>query len=301
MNIAIQTINLVKQYNKHRAIDNLNWQIPVGQKVGLLGLNGSGKSTLINMLATLVQPNGGEIYVAGKNIKHHPAAIRNILGVVTQEITLDYRLSVIDNLFLVGALFGLKQQEIMTRAQTMLRLCHLEDRLHAKVASLSGGMKRIVDIIRACLHHPKILLLDEPTVGLDVFNRNRILNFLDHLHQNEKITIVHSTHLLNEAHECQQVYFLKQGRIIAAGNPESLMANLGKFIIEITGPDIAKVAAILQPVLGDSLIHDNYCYFKTNTNVSLDKLQEQINLINYVVVMRAVTLKDVYLWLGDNT
>src|SRR5215831_15504333 len=171
---AVHARGLTKRYGEVLAVDNLELKIRAGQFFGLLGPNGSGKTTTIHMLSTLIRPNAGDAEVAGYDIRTDPVAVRASIGVVFQDSALDRTLSVAENLRFVGLLYNLTPAVIEQRSAELLELFGLNDKRKRPVGSLSGGMRRALDIVRGVIHHPQILFLDEPTIGLDLPNRRRI-------------------------------------------------------------------------------------------------------------------------------
>jgi ABC-2 type transport system ATP-binding protein len=219
---------LTHRYGERVALDAVSMHIPAGQFVGLLGPNGSGKSTLFRILATLLVPTGGKAQVAGYDPVRQPQAVRQHLGVVFQQPALDGLLTVYENLHVHAALYGLARLGRTDRIRRLLEAFGLADRGKDRVQTLSGGLQRRVDLARALLHHPAVLLLDEPTTGLDPVARRQFYAALRHLQQQEGTTVLMATHLLDEAEACEGVGLLDQGRLVAQGTPHALCAAMGE-------------------------------------------------------------------------
>jgi ABC-2 type transport system ATP-binding protein len=179
--LAVNASGLVKRYGDVLAVDGLDLEIPSGQFFGLLGPNGSGKTSTIHMLATLIRPSGGSASVYGHDVVHDAVRTRASIGLVFQESALDRTLSIAENLRFAGLLYNLPSRIIEERSTELLELFGLADKRNRPVGSLSGGMRRALDIVRGVIHHPKILFLDEPTIGLDLPNRRKIWRFIENL------------------------------------------------------------------------------------------------------------------------
>jgi ABC-2 type transport system ATP-binding protein len=219
---AIQTQGLTKRYGELTAVDGLDLRIPSGQFFGLLGPNGSGKTTTIHMLATLIRPTSGSAHVAGFDVTRDAVRTRESIGIVFQESALDRSLTVSENLRFAGLLLDMPVKLIEERSQELLNLFGLEEHRNKSVATLSGGMRRALDIVRGVLHHPKVLFLDEPTIGLDLPSRRRIWRFIEKLRASTDMTVLLTTHYLEEADSCDQVSFIRKGRIVESGALEPL-------------------------------------------------------------------------------
>jgi ABC-2 type transport system ATP-binding protein len=224
---VIQTRGLVKRYPPDTlAVDGLDLDVWRGEFFGLLGPNGAGKTTTIGMLTTRVVPSSGEAVVAGLNVRAHPTEVKRMIGVVTQDNTLDRRLTTWENLYYHGRYFGLSRGVARAEADRVLRLVRLEDRARHFVDQLSGGMQQRLLIGRALVHHPDVLFLDEPTAGIDPQGRLALWEILRGLHE-EGQTILLTTHYMEEAEElCQRVAIMDRGRVLAVGSPEELKRSI---------------------------------------------------------------------------
>jgi ABC-2 type transport system ATP-binding protein len=224
----IRTRELTKVYpGDILAVDKLNLDIQKGEFFGLLGPNGAGKTTTIGMLTTRVKATGGDGWVAGHSVRQHPVEVKRLIGVVTQFNTLDRRLSVRENLYYHGRYFGMSRKEASLEADRILDLVRLNDRAKSDVDQLSGGMQRRLLIGRALVHHPTVLFLDEPTVGIDPQGRIALWEILEVLHQQGQ-TILLTTHYMDEADKlCRRLAIMDHGRILAMGTPAELKQTVG--------------------------------------------------------------------------
>lgn len=294
--------NITKKYGGQTAVDELSLDIPQGQFFGLLGPNGSGKTTSIHMLSTLIQPTSGSVYVDGIDVQKSPRAIRKNIGLVFQESALDRTLSIEENLYFCAGLHNLSRKAVSTRVNTLLELFELQSKKNNAVGSLSGGMRRAVDIIRGVLHEPKVLFLDEPTVGLDLPSRRRIWRFIKQLIDEQKLTVVLTTHYLEEAAPCDNVAFIKEGKLVSEGAPERLIEQLGKTIIEINGSNVNEFTKQLElekheyMIEGDSLLIRIRDFETEKVELIQNVLRNQAEIIS----VRKSNLNDVFLWLSSN-
>ena len=299
--LAIETTNLSKSYGGLKAVDRLQLTIPAGQFFGLLGPNGSGKTTTIHMLTTLARPTDGQASVAGHDVLRESVAVRREVGLVFQESALDRTLTVDENLRFAGMLRNLSRATIRQRSDELLELFNLRERRHAKVAALSGGMRRALDIARGVLHRPRILFLDEPTLGLDVPSRRAIWRFIERLRREEVMTVFLTTHYLEEAEACDQVAFLASGKVIGAGTPDALVRKFGRYVLEIDGTDLEAVAGLLSPRLGPCLKEGGTASFRVlDEQFSFAELQAELNSSVQAVRWRRPNLNDVFLWVNDS-
>lgn len=239
----IEVKKLTKKFNDFTAVDQISFNVNAGEIFGFLGPNGAGKSTTIGMLSTIIAPSEGEVTVAGFDIYHQRDDVRRSIGIIFQEPSLDVDLTAWENLKLHAALYGLSNELFQKRAHELLTLVQMEERKDKLVKTFSGGMKRRLEIARGLLHHPKILFLDEPTLGLDPQTRSSIWKYLHDLRDREKITIFLTTHYLPETEHCNHVAIINNGKIIVYGSPAELKQQYGKdsmdeVFIEATGHGI---------------------------------------------------------------
>ncbi|MGA2408640.1 MAG: ABC transporter ATP-binding protein [Bacteroidales bacterium] len=218
----INVSNLRKTFDTVDALKGISFNIPQGECYGLLGPNGAGKTTTISILSTIIKPDEGEVNIAGHDLKKNPLDCKKNIGVVTQEIALYNEFSAYDNLLFWGGMYKVPGQELTERIDETLDLLGLTDRKNDKVKTYSGGMKRRVNLASALLHRPKILFMDEPTVGIDPQSRNLIFEVVEKLHK-EGMTIVYTTHYMEEAERlCDCIGIIDNGKIIAQGTLNEL-------------------------------------------------------------------------------
>jgi ABC-2 type transport system ATP-binding protein len=298
--LAISARGLTKRYGALTAVDGLDLDIPEGQFFGLLGPNGSGKTSTIHMLATLIRPSGGSASVAGQDIGRRPVAVRRAIGLVFQESALDRSLTVQENLALAAALHDLAPALARPRIAELLELFGLADRRATPVGALSGGMRRALDIARGVLHRPGILFLDEPTIGLDLLNRRAIWRHIERLRAEHGMTVLLTTHYLEEAQDCDRVAFLSRGRLVGSGTPRELVGALGARILEVRSATPQALAAELRGRLGAGLIEGDTVSFRVaDERFSLERLQEELGARVQGLVLRRPDLNDVYVWLNS--
>lgn len=290
---------LTKRYGDALAVDALDLDVPAGAFFGLLGPNGSGKTTAIHMLSTLIRPSAGEARVAGHDVRREPVAVRRAIGVVFQEPALDRNLSVEENLRLAGRLYGLSAAEIRRRTDELLALFGLGARRRQSAATLSGGLRRALDIARGVIHRPRVLFLDEPTIGLDVPNRRAIWRYIAELRAETGVTVVLTTHYLEEADDCDRVAFIHAGRLVAAGAPRALVENLAPRILEVEGADLESLARRLAPKLGPALNDGQRLSFRFHGSAAdFGALQTELAGAVEALRLRRPNLNDVFLWVN---
>lgn len=231
----IEIKNLRKTYDGHEALKGISFNIREGEFYGLLGPNGAGKTTTISIMSSILEPDSGEVLINGKNITGDITEAKQLTGVVPQEIALYGDFSAFENLSFWGSLYNVPNRELKQRIENMLNLFGLYDRRHDKVKAYSGGMKRRINIAAALLHQPKIVFMDEPTVGIDPQSRNLIYEVIEQLHQ-EGMTIVYTTHYMEEAERfCDRIGIIDNGQIIEEGTLQELKSRSNlKEVIEVT-------------------------------------------------------------------
>jgi ABC-2 type transport system ATP-binding protein len=241
---------LVKSYGDIDAVRGIDLSIEPGETFGFLGPNGAGKSTTISMLCTLITPSGGRAEVAGFDVVRQRADVRRNIGLVFQDTTLDGYLTAERNLRLHAELYGIPRGAVNDRLRQVLEMVGLWDRRKSKVSTFSGGMKRRLEIARGLMHSPRVLFLDEPTVGLDPQTRSSIWSYIRELKQAEDITIFLTTHYMDEAEYCDRIAIMDQGKIIALDTPEALKASIGKDRVQIRVDDNDAGIAALESRFG---------------------------------------------------
>jgi ABC-2 type transport system ATP-binding protein len=236
---------LTKRYGSVVAVDGIDLDVVAGETFGFLGPNGAGKSTTIGMLCTLVRPTGGAATVAGHDIVGDRDEVRRNIGLVFQDTTLDAYLSAAQNLRFHAELYGLPRATVPERIERLLTMVGLWERRDALVQTFSGGMKRRLEIARGLMHLPRVLFLDEPTIGLDPQTRSSIWDYVAELQRDEEITIFLTTHYMDEAEYCDRIAIIDHGRIIALDTPSALKASVGHDRVQIqTADDGAAIAAL---------------------------------------------------------
>jgi ABC-2 type transport system ATP-binding protein len=298
---AVRAQGLTKRYGDVLAVDRLELELPAGQFFGLLGPNGSGKTTTIHMLSTLVHPSAGTALVAGHDVVRDPVAVRGSIGLVFQESALDRTLSVSENLRFAGLLYDLAPSTIEERSRELLELFGLNDKRNRAVGALSGGMRRALDIVRGVIHRPRILFLDEPTIGLDLPNRRAIWRFIERLRASTGMTVLLTTHYLEEADGCDQVAFIKSGRIVQRGAPKELVRALGQHIVEIEAADLGTLTSTLEARLGPALTDGDVAMFRyaDEDASALAVLQAELAGRVSALRIRRPNLNDVFLWVNS--
>jgi ABC-2 type transport system ATP-binding protein len=301
-NVAIRTRGLTKIYGgQTHAVRNLDLEIQAGQFYGLLGPNGAGKSTTIHMLTTMTTPTSGDAWIDNESVLSNPVEIRRSVGLVFQDSALDRTMTIDENLQFAAAMYNLSPQQANTRIDELLAVFNLQDKRHRKLLTLSGGQRRAVDIARGVLHKPKVLFLDEPTIGLDLPNRRAIWRFVEQLRRNEGMTVFLTTHYLEEAEACDHVDFFQQGALLAGGNPTKLMTDLASYILEINTPNPDQIMSQLAPLFGTPIQEDQALSFKiVSEDVDFSQLQRSLGDAVSSMQWRRPNLNDVYLWVVCN-
>jgi len=245
--VAVSVKGLAKRYGEVEAVRGIDFEVERSEVFGFLGPNGAGKSTTISMLCTLVRPTGGAALVAGHDIVAERDAVRRNIGLVFQDTTLDGYLTAEQNLRLHAELYGVPRETVGPRMQQVMEIVGLWERRTSLVGTFSGGMKRRLEIARGLLHSPRVLFLDEPTVGLDPQTRSSIWGYITELKRSEDITIFLTTHYMDEAEYCDRIAIMDQGRIIVLDSPEALKASVGKDRVQLhTDDDQAAIAALRE-------------------------------------------------------
>ncbi len=298
MGFAVSAKNVVKFFGEFRAVDNITFDIKPGETFAILGENGAGKSTTMRMIACRSPLNSGNLLVEGLNVKDAGRKIRSLIGVVPQENNLDPDLNVRENLVVYSRYFRIPKETAQKRCDELLDFISLRDKADAKVEHLSGGMKRRLTIARALLHRPIILLLDEPTTGLDPNVRQEIWEKLEELRRTENLTIVLSTHYMDEAEKlAQRLILMSYGKIVIEGEPRQIIEEKVKtFALEVR-----EVGSLELQKVGESIIAQkrglSHLYFAQTPD-------ELTPLMNYYgirkMLLRPSNLEDVFLQLVEN-
>lgn len=295
---AIEVNDLVFRYGDRTALDKVSFSVERGEIFGLLGPNGGGKTTLFRILSTLLSPAAGSAKVAGFDVAAQPLDVRKSIGVVFQNQSLDRRLTALENLIHQGHLYGLRGAALDARIDSLLQRLGLEDRRNDAVDTLSGGLKRRVELAKGLIHNPALLLLDEPSTGVDPGARLDFWEYLQLLRRHEGITVLLTTHLLEEADKCDRLAILNKGSLVAEGTPRGLKQQIGGDVVVIlTSRDSNKLSGeISQQFDLDSTIVNGSVRFEHPKGAELvarlmQALPDQIDS----VTVSHPTLEDVFI------
>jgi ABC-2 type transport system ATP-binding protein len=259
---AVSVHQLVKRYGDIEAVSGIDLSVRTGETFGFLGPNGAGKSTTINILCTLVDPTSGTAQVAGHDVVRDRREVRRNIGLVFQDTTLDSYLTAEQNLRFHAELYGMERSVIPDRMHQVLSMVGLWERRSSRVATYSGGMKRRLEIARGLMHSPRVLFLDEPTVGLDPQTRSSIWTYIQDLREREDITIFLTTHYMDEAENCDRIAIMNAGRIVVLDTPEALKASVGKDRVQINTDDDAAAIRMLEQRFGlEAAVHNRAVTF----------------------------------------
>jgi len=244
---SILVDNLVKKFGNFTAVNNISFKVKEGEIFGLLGPNGAGKTTAISILSTIINLTSGKASIYGKDVVHEKDAVRNLIGIVFQDPSLDDELTGRENLDIHARLYGVKGKEKLDAIDRVLKLVELDDKADIRVRAYSGGMKRRLEIARGFIHNPKVLFLDEPTIGLDPQTRRKIWNYILHLNERERVTIILTTHYMEEADElCGRIAIIDHGKIIKMDTSENLKSSLGGDVIKIGTSKPKELVALVK-------------------------------------------------------
>jgi ABC-2 type transport system ATP-binding protein len=242
---AVSVHALTKTFGEVRAVRGVDFEVALGEVFGFLGPNGAGKTTTINMLCTLAKPTSGTARVAGHDVVTERDEVRRNIGLVFQDPTLDGYLTAAQNLRLHAELYGVQSDLVQPRMHQVMEMVGLWDRKDSTVSTFSGGMRRRLEIARGLMHSPRVLFLDEPTIGLDPQTRRSIWDYIRELKEREEITIFMTTHYMDEAEWCDRIAIMDHGEIVALDTPEALKAGVGTDRVTIhTDDDEAAIAAL---------------------------------------------------------
>ena len=249
-NAAIQVDALSHHYGDRVALDAVSFDVRPAEIFGLLGPNGSGKTTLFRVLSTLMVPSGGRAQIAGFDPVSDPNQVRRRIGVVAQAQSVDVKLTAAENLMHQGHLYGISGSRLKHRITEMLERVGLFDRANDLVETLSGGMQRRVELAKGLMHHPAVLLLDEPTTGLDPGTRRDLWVYLDGLREQEGVTVLVTTHLMEEAERCNRLAILSHGKLVGLGTPAELKSEIGGDVIQFETERPEALAARIRQRFG---------------------------------------------------
>jgi ABC-2 type transport system ATP-binding protein len=294
---AISVTDLAKDFGEVRAVRGINFEVPMGEVFGFLGPNGAGKSTTINMLCTLAKPTSGSARVAGHDVVRERDDVRRNIGLVFQDPTLDNYLTAAQNLQLHAELYGVESSLVRPRMQQVMEMVGLWERRDGTVGTFSGGMRRRLEIARGLMHSPRVLFLDEPTIGLDPQTRRSIWDYIHELQEREEITIFMTTHYMDEAEWCDRIAIMDHGDIVALDTPEALKATVGHDRVTIqTDDDDAAIAALDRQFGLDAQVSEGAVVFGVpGGEAFVPRLFEQFELPIRAVSVSRPTLDDVFM------
>lgn len=302
----IEVKNLHKEYKNVVAVEDVNLYMEEGESVGLLGPNGAGKSTTISMISTLLPPTRGSVTYNGKDAFKHPEELRPVLGVVPQDIALYDELSAYENMKFFGKVYGLSGPDLENKIQEVLELVGLKERQKDAVDTYSGGMKRRINIAVSLMHDPEILIMDEPTVGIDPQSRNYILEMVRRLNRERGLTVLYTSHYMEEVEKlCDRVYIMDDGQIIASGTKDelkSILSNEETVHIEVEQPkgEFAKRLASHEGINQLTEDESGYNLIASKGEQLLGNIFEMAKQTGVKIIgvhIQAPTLEDVFLHL----
>ena len=298
---AIKVENLTKEFDGLVADDNVSFDIETGEIFGLLGPNGAGKTTILSMLSTILKPTSGTAIVNDLDILKDEDGVRKSIGIVFQDQSLDDELTAYENMDFHGRLYRIPKNIRQERTEELLKLVELEDRKDSLVKTFSGGMRRRLEIARGLLHHPKVLFLDEPTLGLDPQTRNHLWQYIENLNKEKDITIILTTHYMDEADKlCERVAIIDLGKIIALDTPQKLKEDLGGDVITIKSPDADKIYSKIKASWVKNIeSHDGFVTINLESAekhiTEIVNLSSQNNIDIESLSIHKPTLEDVFL------
>ena len=294
---AIEVHDLRKSFDEVEAVRGVSFEVAAGEVFGFLGPNGAGKTTTINMLCTLAKPTGGSALVAGHDVVSERDDVRRHIGLVFQETTLDGYLTAEQNLRLHAELYGVDSALVPDRMRQVLEMVGLWERRDATVMTFSGGMRRRLEIARGFLHSPRVLFLDEPTIGLDPQTRSSIWRYIAQLQEREEITIFMTTHYMDEAEFCDRIAIMDQGEIVALDTPEALKAQVGADRVRIQTDDDDEAIAALADRLGlEAAMSEGFVtFFVPSGEEFVPRLFAELGVAIRSVSVSRPTLDDVFM------
>ncbi|MBN2030970.1 ATP-binding cassette domain-containing protein [bacterium] len=299
---AIQVEKLTKKYNELIAVDAVSFTIEKGEIFGLLGPNGAGKTTIISMLSTLLKPTSGTASVNQFSILENQDAVRKSIGIVFQDQSLDEELTAYENMDFHGRLYRIPKDNRHNKIIELLKLVGLTERKDGFVKTFSGGMRRRLEMARGLLHEPKVMFLDEPTLGLDPQTRNHLWQYIEKLNKEKEITIILTTHYMDEADRlCSKVAIIDKGKIIAMDTPEKLKEEIGADVVTIASSDIDELQSKLELLSWVKRIEKHDGLITINLQNAEKRIAEIVHLsANHGIAINSIsihkpTLEDVFL------
>jgi ABC-2 type transport system ATP-binding protein len=299
----IKVQNLSKQFKAVHAVDGISFSVSEGEVFGFLGPNGAGKTTTINILCTLLSATSGSAEIAGYDCSKNSDEVRTAIGLIFQDTTLDTGLTAYENLKFHAYLYNLDRKLTERRIDEMLAVVELQNRKHDLIKNFSGGMKRRLEIARGLLHYPRVLFLDEPTLGLDPQTRNTIWDFINMLRKKEKITVFMTTHYMEEAENCDRIAVMDHGKIIALDTPARLKEMVHGDIIHLVTSDNQQALQEIQKTFGITAQTENggLSLETERGDEFIPKLIHSLTVQTLSVGLKKPTLNDVFLRLTGRT
>ena len=293
----IQVKNLTRRFGNILAVDNVSFEVEEGTIFGFLGPNGAGKTTTINILCTLLSPTSGNAYINGHDCNSESSEVRKSIGIVFQDSSLDKDLTARENLLFHAYLYNVDKAERKQRVEDALQFVELRDRGDDLVKKFSGGMKRRLEVARGLIHRPKVLFLDEPTLGLDPQSRSNLWEFITELPQKHNMTIFMTTHYMEEAEVCDKIAIIDRGKIITSGTPAELKKVIGGDVIYLKTADNKKAMEDLRNLFEVEVSERDGEIFMSSLrgDVCIPKIIREIGESVLSVRMQRPTLNDVFL------
>ena len=293
----IRVENLTRRFGNILAVDNVSFEVEEGTIFGFLGPNGAGKTTTINILCTLLSPTSGNAFINGHDCNSESSEVRKSIGIVFQDSSLDKDLTARENLLFHAYLYNVDKSERKQRVEDALKFVNLVDRGDDLIKKFSGGMKRRLEVARGLIHRPKVLFLDEPTLGLDPQSRSNLWEFITALPQKHNVTIFMTTHYMEEAEVCDRIAIIDRGRIITSGTPSELKKLIGGDVIYLKTEDNKKAVEVLKDFLeGEVAERDGEIFISAlRGDVCIPKIIREIGESVLSVRMQRPTLNDVFL------
>lgn len=297
MPAIIQVEHLTKKFGDLTAVDDVSFEVAQGEVFGFLGPNGAGKSTTINILCTLTRPTSGRAVVCGLEVSRNQNQVRQCIGLVFQDPSLDDRMSAWENLEFHALVYGVPRRERRQRMEEVLHMVELWERRRGLVKHFSGGMRRRLEIARGLLHHPRILFLDEPTLGLDPQTRARIWEHLHYLRREQGVTLFFTTHYMDEAEHADRIGVIDRGRLVALDSPDAMKQALGGDIIILKTADNAAAAREIDQLFHLPVTQDGESLSLEVANGSefIPILSRSLDTLIHSITLRRPTMDDVFL------
>lgn len=295
--MIIKVENLTKRFDGITAVNDISFEVEEGTIFGFLGPNGAGKTTTISILCTLLSPTSGKAFIAGHDCMKEPAEVRRAIGIVFQDTTLDKDLTAYENLIFHAYLYSVPKNEMRERVDNALKFVDLYERKDDLVKKFSGGMKRRLEVARGLIHRPRVLFLDEPTLGLDPQSRTNLWEFITKLPEKHNVTIFMTTHYMEEAEVCDRIAIIDKGKIIAMGSPEELKRTIGGDVVYMRTTDNVNVKEEIERLLKLTVTEKDGELFMTCDmgDTCIPEMMRKIGEKVVSVRLQRPTLNDVFL------